>query len=723
MPCFKTIPLSAVECYSEIARPGERAFCVTVPEMIKCGISETYITKKAIAIQRNKAYACWPYHKEGDKIYLHYNGLKEEYKSKVRTVLLGGLTPDEWYNRNGRVEELIKKFSPYLFLSADDDKFFNTAVYPSGEKLPFDVQQKCKEACSWLSFLSIVDKNILRKLGYVRVVALIEDVTFLFSVKGIQLPTTYTKLRKKIRDYKAQGPACCIDKRGQKNKRASKVFTEEQVAVLRTICSKGASYNSFQIAALYNMIADAKGWERISRRSASNYLKEYKIFVEAGRNSAEAFRNRISMQIRRLAPTEALSFWTLDGWTAELYYRKDVKDKKGKVIHTYQNRLTVVVVLDACCKYPVGFAIGENESVDLIRAAVKNAIDYTRDTLGDYYSPYQIQSDRFGVKSMGTIYKDVAKYFTPARVKNAKSKPVERYFKYLNTAYCQLHFGNLNWSGFGITSKKDSQPNIDVLDFNKKDFPDKEGVINQITWIINEERKKKHETWIAAWNRMPVEDRRVLDRESYLLHFGQKNDRTKRLEAGTFNPTILGEPRLYDSFDLDFRKNPLESWTVRYDERDLNTILVSDSTEKKRFLLEAVHLQPTALRDRHPGDFEALQQVDRFNKQTLEPYVIDTLARDAEIVENLISQSRELEGKQAYTLLSDSQGQHKAHLRHSALIKSEEDLAAEVEEKQALKVVQTLAKQRKKEEKKKIKASEVAYEEYARSVIEIDKFK
>ena len=429
------------------------------------------------------------------------------------------------------------------------------------------------------------------------------------------------------------------------------------------------------------------------------------------------------MQTRRYAPTEALSFWTLDGWTTELYYQRDVKDKNGKVTHTYQNRLTTVVVLDASCNYPVGYAIGERESVDLIKAAVKNALDHTRDALGDYYKPYQIQSDHYGIKSMGTIYADAAKYFTPARVKNAKAKPVERYFKHLNTNYCQLYFGAQNWSGFGITSKKSSQPNIDVLDYNKRQFPDKAGVIRQIEWIIAEERKKKYNTWIAAWNRMPAEDRLTMDREAYLLHFGQRNERTKRLEAGTFNPTILGVERFYDTFDLDFRKNPLESWSVIYDERDLNTILVVDKTEKRRFILEAIHKQPIALRDRRPGDFEALKRVDEFNKRTLEPYVIETAAHDEETVGRLFAQTRELDGKQAYTLLSDSRGQHKAYLQHSALIKTEEELAAEVEEKQRLKAVQTAVKRQKKEARKEAKAAEAAYEEYARSVIELDKFK
>lgn len=722
MPEYRNIPMNA-PCYSSVAVPGERTFCVTVPDMVMCGVSEGYLWK-AFNGQRDGSYTCWPHHKEGKTIYLHYSGLKASYQATIQAVLLNKQSPEEWYAHNGRASDIRKRLEPYAYLIARDELYFDTAKYPNGAKLPLDTQEKGREACRWLSlFHRLRKKADIKKLGYNTSMELYNDVAFLIGNQGIQLPTAYCKLRQKIREYEAEGPSCVLDLRGQGNKNAAKVYDEQQTALLRSICGRGASYNSQQIADLYNMVATAKGWDKISRRSALNYMNEYNLIIEAGRNGSEAFRNKLSMQIRRKKPTEALSFWSLDGWTAELYYQKEVKDSKGKVTHTYQNRLTVVVVLDATCNYPVGYAIGESESVSLIREAVKNAIDYCHDALGGSYRPYQVQSDHFGIKSMGTIYQDAAKYFTPARVKNAKSKPIERYFLTLNRDYCQYYFGNQNWSGYGITSKKESQPNIDVLNLNKKQFPDKEGVMQQIHWIISEERKKKHATWMEAWNRMPAEDRLKIDRETYLLHFGYRNERTKRLEAGCLEPTILGVKRSYDSFDLEFRRNPLQSWTIIYDERDLSSILVTDDTEKQRFLLESVYEQPMALRDRKPGDFEALQRIDEYNKRVLEPRVVNTVANDMNIVAQMLEQSPELEGKRTYTMLADSRGQQKAYLQHSPLIKSEEDLINEMEEKLTLNAVKTAAKQQKKTEKKEKKQAEMAYDEYARSVIDLDKIR
>lgn len=721
MPEYRNIPTNAA-CYSDVAKPEGRTLCVTVPEMVQCGVSENYL-KRGMNGQRTGELRCWPHHKEGNTIYLHYSGLKANYQAMIRKVLMDDLSVEEWYNRNGRVQAIRERLLPYAYLTADDETALDAATYPTGERLSPEAREKAAEACRWLSlFTRLRTKKVVKDIGYDTVGELYDDVTFLIARQGISLPTAYVKLRKKIREYEVEGAICCVDMRGQSNKNAAKVYTEDQTALLRTICGRSASYNAQQIANFYNLVAEAKGWDTISRRSALNYLNEYHLIVEAGRNGSEAFRNKISMQPRRKRPTEALSFWSLDGWTVELYYQKDVKGSDGKITHTYTNRLTAVVVLDATCDYPVGYAIGEGESVKLIAEAVKNAIDYVHDTLGGPYRPYQIQSDHYGIKSMGTVYNDVAEYFTPARVKNAKSKPIERYFRYLNENYCQLYFGNSNWSGFGVKTRGKKQPNIDVLELRKRNFPYKEGVIQQIHWIFQQEREKKQKTWMEAWLRMPESDRLTLSRENYLLNFGMRNDRTIRIQAGCLAPTILGKQRAYDTFDLNFRKNPLQSWTVMYDERDLSTILVTNETKKERYLLNAVHEQPMALRDREDGDFEALKAIDNFNKNVLEPSVIETVNRDEETVKNLLLQTPELEGWRTVNMLTDSRGQQKAYLQHSALIKSEEDLVAEMEDKIRLNAVKTARKHKQNEEKRTKKAAEAAYEDYALSKIDLSKF-
>lgn len=160
-----------------------------------------------------------------------------------------------------------------------------------------------------------------------------------------------------------------------------------------------------------------------------------------------------------------------------------------------------------------------------------------------------------------------------------------------------------------------------------------------------------------------------------------------------------------------------------YDDRDLSSILVVDDTEKQRFLLDAVYEQPMALRDRKPGDFEALRKVDEYNKQVLEPAVINTITDDADIISRMFEQTPELEGKQAFTMLTDSRGQQKAYLQHSSLIKSEEDLISEIEEKLALNSIKSQVKQQRKEERQEKKQAEMAYDSYLDNKLDINKLR
>ena len=124
-----------------------------------------------------------------------------------------------------------------------------------------------------------------------------------------------------------------------------------------------------------------------------------------------------------------------------------------------------------------------------------------------------------------------------------------------------------------------------------------------------------------------------------------------------------------------------------------------------------------------PGDFEERKKVDEFNKRELEPYVVGIVANDEERVTNMLKQSPELEGKYAYTMLTDSRGQQKAYLQHSPLIKSEEDLASEIEEKLALNNIRTQVKQQRKEERQEKKQAEMAYDSYLDNKLDLNKLR
>ena len=70
---------------------------------------------------------------------------------------------------------------------------------------------------------------------------------------------------------------------------------------------------------------------------------------------------------------------------------------------TYHNRKTIVVVLDACGKYPIGYAVGDHESPALIREALRNAIRHARELFGARYKPLQLQSDNYQKGGNGSV--------------------------------------------------------------------------------------------------------------------------------------------------------------------------------------------------------------------------------------------------------------------------------------------------------------------------------
>ena len=237
--------------------------------------------------------------------------------------------------------------------------------------------------------------------------------------------------------------------------------------IMRLMCDH-RNLDNEQVAMLYNVVAEKLGWQPITASAIKLWRERYDLETAGGRLGSKEFYNQRSMQNRRSAPTAPLNMWSLDGWDVELYYQKTTT-KGGKSVTTYNNRLTVVVVLDPFNKYPVGYAIGERECAELITEAMRNAANHTAELFGQRYRAHQIQSDHYAMKAMTPIYSVSGDRVTPARVGNAKAKPIERYFLTLNKTYCQLM---PNWSGFGITSNKNLQPNSDALNMLRKSFPD-----------------------------------------------------------------------------------------------------------------------------------------------------------------------------------------------------------------------------------------------------------
>ena len=459
------------------------------------------------------------------------------------------------------------------------------------------------------------------------------------------LPVNARSLERKYDRFVAEGYASLVHKAyttGSKN--AAKVADENQKAMLVTFMSDPRNLDNEQVARLYNMVAQQMDWKKITASAVAVWRDKCDDLIYARRHGAEMYRAGKEMQVKRSAPTRPLLYWTMDGWDVELLYQH--KPDKGAT--TYHNRLTMVVVLDACCKYPIGFAVGRNESPSLIKEALRDAERETQRLFGRMYRVAQLQSDHFAMKNLNPTYQMVADKVTPARVKNAKAKPIEAWFNYFNKKYCQMQ---TNWSGFGITSRKELQPNTEFITKYKKDFPDFAGVVGQIVGFIQRERAELETAYVAAFM---ADGLKELGTAQYLMTFGESTGERRYLLQGTgIRCTIGGRKLDYDCFDTHFRKFGSTRWQLRYDPEDAHYAVAVNEDESLQFVLEEKYIQPMALADRTEGDAAELKRVMDFNRRK-EQELMDELTpmdeRARELLENTTLSK---------LLITDSRGQHK----------------------------------------------------------------
>lgn len=476
------------------------------------------------------------------------------------------------------------------------------------------------------------------------------------------LPENARSLERKFKLYMSEGAESLVHnayKADRKN--ALKVETEQQRSMMGMLISDPRNLDNEQVATFYNTMAKAMQWPTICASTVGTWRDKLDNVVYARRRGGNAYRNEKAMQVKRSAPETALTYWTMDGWDAELMYQR--KDKSGT---TYHHRLTMVVVLDTCCKYPVGYAIGDHETPELIKAALRDAARHTERLFGRMYKTVQLQSDNYAISKMTPLYAQVAQHVTPAERGNAKAKVIEPWFRYFNKKYCQTQW---NWSGFGVTSRKDLQPNADFIAKHKHQFPTLDEAYAQLASMIEAERAELKARYIEMYEHTPDDRKIELSRMDYLRVFGERTGRKNLLQGSGLKVSIGGRTTTYDCFDPEFRKWASTRWTVLYDPDDRREALAVNDDMTLQFLLEEKHVQPMALADRTEGDYDQLVRVREFNAREEERIKreICSIQQTAEALVASAGGRKELETLHKL-MISDSRGQHKNRRERARLI-------------------------------------------------------
>lgn len=628
-----------------------------------------------------------------------FSSLSREWKDRLTTKF-------------GNPRQEIKKswFSKHYINDREAFNFYTGYRYGDNnqEKLDLKLVEQYTYNASVLNTVLEVRKNrkaYAKALGGVSIdiwESLSNDVNA-FRDYDHTLPATRDGLRRRASRYQKEGYQSLISGK-LKNSNAKKVTEKEQMALLDELLAKHTNLDNELIATLYNVIAEKFNWPTITAMTVSNRNTKSKLVTHAGRKGVKSLKNNVLMQNKRRRPSTPMLYWTLDGWDAELLYQHTATDKKGGTVTTYHNRMTMVVVLDPHNDYPVGYAIGTHETPDLIKDALRNAMQHTRKLFGEMYMPYQLQSDNYSIKALRPFYEAVTKHFTPAEAGNAKAKVIEPYFNRINKKYCKLLD---NWSGHNVSSGSANQPNSEYLNKIKKNFPDQLGVIQQLEAIIHQERKIKGADYAKNWLNIKPEHKLPMPLEAYLLACGSTTGYTNKMRGEGLVMKIEGQERVFDSFDINFRNQAHRDWEIRYDINDLSQVLAISKDGSERHMLEEKYIQPMALADRTEDDPRHLKMVRDFNNEAID-MIIETRAENARILQPFL-ELPELNDTLAKHLLTDSLGQHKNH-------KSQERMAAQ---REAIKIE---ARTIKKEEKQKAKTFLQQQEEYYASKIDVSQY-
>lgn len=423
-----------------------------------------------------------------------------------------------------------------------------------------------------------------------------------------------SRLQEKHEAYQRDGYESLIHK-GYQNQNASKTGGDEQSALLLMLLASPNNLNNSQVARLYNETAKVRGWEKLTASAVGKIAKSKSLLIDAGRKGRTDYRLQVQTAIKRTKPTRAMSYWVHDGWTVELYYQHTTTDKKGGTKTVYDCRLVVVVILDASCSYPIGYAIGERECPQLIAQALRSAAHHTEELFGVKCHPREIQYDHYQIGALTPLYKAMSNKLSPARAKNARAKIIEPYFSRLNKTYCQLQ---PNWSGYGITGKKGKGTNREVASDLRHQIPTRAEVEGQIHTIMSQERALKHEEYMSLFDGDVTDIQ--LDRSIYLEHWGESSGRYIGQSIYGLTPTIFGEVQYYESFEQGFKEQRHQRWQVFYDPSDLSSVLAVSEDGQYKYLLERKHLQPMAVEDQRPEDLQHLERV-RTHQREIEDWV------------------------------------------------------------------------------------------------------
>ncbi|NDW10927.1 DDE-type integrase/transposase/recombinase [Dysgonomonas sp. 520] len=473
--------------------------CVTVDELVDdCGVSKRTVIDGLLSQRKGLVY-CWAHHKEGRKVYIHYDELKDNYKLLIKTILCGGVEPALWLKNkeaeklNNELTELCGNLNSMVEVMPSDVKTFADSMLFT----PQEVQQLAR-AAGWLRLWRRMDTKTARSYGFVSV----KDIqTEIFKrclneqnngfVKFPRVITTQRILDRKAREFAKEGLNCLING-GFGNANREKIDTSVH-AKLMDLAGNPVKFSFEDIGLFYNSDAKNEGLPRMTVSAIKQHLNKPKnqriwMYARHGKLDVDLL---MQPQIERDAVSRADALWSLDGTTMQLYYR----DSNGKV----KSDLYVYFVVDVYSSAIIGYSVAFSESTGMVAEALKMAID----TYG--YKPYQLQYDNGSAnvnKVMHSIMSNMSRVHFPCTPYHGNSKYIETYIGHFQQRVLRY---NEAFKGGNITTQSlNSKANPELLKALKADdrLKSEQEIIEMFAdavnvWNNRGEKRNSYGEWVG----------------------------------------------------------------------------------------------------------------------------------------------------------------------------------------------------------------------------------
>ena len=403
MPQYRNIPFNST-CYSEVANPGEQVLCVSVPELVESGVSESYL-KRALSGQRTGEMFCWPHHKEGREVFVHFDGMAEKYRELVKRVICGGVDAALWVeNRaaeelNRKLEGVKKGLRMMVEVSAED----LTRLSDMQLFVPADVQRIAR-AAGWLRLWRRMDVKTARKYGFASVKEMQAEMFKQCLNEQIQGFVKFPKainservLDRKAREYEKEGLDCLVG--GYFGNVNREKMNGQTHAILMQLAGEQVKYSFEDIGLMYNEQAPGLGLPKMTVSAIKQHLnmpkhKKVWYYMRHGKLVGDA---DMQPMIDREPVSKPDMLWSLDGTTMQLYYKKRVKDSRGNEKWKVMSDLYAYFVTDACTGAIIGYSVAFSESSGMVIEALQNTVDKWG------YKPYQMNYDNSSANISATV--------------------------------------------------------------------------------------------------------------------------------------------------------------------------------------------------------------------------------------------------------------------------------------------------------------------------------